>query len=153
MNLKKQSLSGFIWTFIDTFFVRGFMFIAMILLARWIGPVDFGLVGMIAIFLAIGRLTKQKNFSFLIECFNQIIKKNNLINLVIIGEGEEFKVLKKIIKNYEMENNIFLIGYQKNVFGYLKNCEAFILSSLWEDPGFVVVEAMFSNAFVLSSDC
>ena len=104
-------------------------------------------------FLAIGRLTKQKNFSFLIECFNQIIKKNNLINLVIIGEGEEFKVLKKIIKNYEMENNIFLIGYQKNVFGYLKNCEAFILSSLWEDPGFVIVEAMFSNAFVLSSDC
>ena len=39
----------------DTFFVRGIMFITMILLARWIGPEDFGLIGMIAVFLAIGK--------------------------------------------------------------------------------------------------
>lgn len=55
MNFKKQSLSGFIWAFADTFFVSGIMFVAMILLARWIGPVDFGLLGMIAMFLAIGK--------------------------------------------------------------------------------------------------
>lgn len=39
----------------DTFFVRGIMFITMILLARWLGPEDFGLIGMIAVFIAIGR--------------------------------------------------------------------------------------------------
>lgn len=39
------------------------------------------------------------------------------------------------------------------MFTYLKKCEAFILSSLWEDPGFVIVEAMYSNSFVISSDC
>lgn len=71
MNLKKQSLSGFIWTFIDTFFVRGFMFIAMILLARWIGPVDFGLVGMIAIFLAIGKLLTDSGLT------NSLIRTKN----------------------------------------------------------------------------
>lgn len=55
MSLKKQTFSGIIWTFTDTFFVKGLMFIAMILLARWIGPTDFGLVGMIAIFIAMGK--------------------------------------------------------------------------------------------------
>ena len=35
----------------------------------------------------------------------------------------------------------------------MKQAEAFILSSLWEDPGFVIVEAAFSNLFVISSDC
>ena len=35
----------------------------------------------------------------------------------------------------------------------MSNCKLFILSSLWEDPGFVLVEAMFSEALVLSSDC
>lgn len=55
MSLKKQTFSGLIWTFTDTFFVKGLMFVAMILLARWIGPTDFGLVGMIAIFIAIGK--------------------------------------------------------------------------------------------------
>lgn len=39
----------------DTFLVKGIMFIAMILLARWIGPKDFGLIGMIAVFVAIGK--------------------------------------------------------------------------------------------------
>ena len=104
-------------------------------------------------FLAIGRLTKQKNFMFLIECFNELIKKNNLINLVIIGEGEEFKSLKNKITEYKIDKNITLVGYKDNVFNYLHKCEAFILSSLWEDPGFVIVEAMYSNAFVLTSDC
>lgn len=54
MSLKKQTFSGVIWTFLDTFLVRGLSFGAMILLARWLGPTDFGLVGMIAVFIAIG---------------------------------------------------------------------------------------------------
>ena len=104
-------------------------------------------------FLAIGRLTAQKNFIFLIDCFNELIKKNNLINLVIIGDGEQFKLLKDKINEYKIDKNITLVGYKDNVFNYLHKCEAFILSSLWEDPGFVIVEAMYSNAFVLASDC
>lgn len=55
MSLKKQTFSGLIWTFIDTFLVRGLSFMAMILLARWLGPTDFGLIGMIAVFIAIGK--------------------------------------------------------------------------------------------------
>lgn len=54
MSLKKQALSGVIWTFADTFLIRGFSFVAMIFLARWLGPTDFGLIGMIAVFIAIG---------------------------------------------------------------------------------------------------
>ena len=57
-----------------------------------------------------------------------------------------------IISN-NLENNITLLGYQKNVFKFLKNCKAFILSSLWEDPGFVLIEAMINDSLVLSSDC
>ena len=45
------------------------------------------------------------------------------------------------------------IGYQKNVFKYLKNAECFILTSLWEDPGFVIVEAALSNIPIISSNC
>lgn len=55
MTLKKQTFFGLLWTFTDTFFVKGIMFFAMILLARWIGPTDFGLIGIIAVFIAIGR--------------------------------------------------------------------------------------------------
>lgn len=104
-------------------------------------------------FLAIGRLTKQKNFSFLINCFEKLISKEKNLNLIIIGTGEYKDKLNSLIKKKKLEKNIFLVGYKDNVFEYLKSCEAFILSSLWEDPGFVLVEAMFNNCFVISSDC
>lgn len=55
MSLKKKTFSGIIWTLGDTFLVRALTFVAMILLARWLGPTEFGLVGMIAVFIAIGR--------------------------------------------------------------------------------------------------
>ena len=35
----------------------------------------------------------------------------------------------------------------------MKNSEIFILSSLWEEVGFVIVEAAMCNTFVISSDC
>jgi len=104
-------------------------------------------------FLAIGRLTKQKNFIFLIKCFSKLVKDHSDIKLVIIGTGEEKEKINRFIKANNLEQNIILLGYQKNVFKFLKNCKAFILSSLWEDPGFVLIEAMVSDCLVLSSNC
>lgn len=54
MSLKKQTLLGIIWTFFDTVFLKGSTFVAQLILARLLGPKEFGLIGMIAIFVAIG---------------------------------------------------------------------------------------------------
>ena len=45
------------------------------------------------------------------------------------------------------------MGYSNNIFKFMKNAEALILSSLWEDPGFVLIEAAMSNLSIISSDC
>ena len=55
MSFKKIIFSGLIWTAIDTFFLRGILFIATIVLARILGPADFGIVGMITIFITVGN--------------------------------------------------------------------------------------------------
>ena len=104
-------------------------------------------------YLAIGRFTKQKNFFFLIKCFETMCKKDQNMKLVILGDGELKGKFSKYLKKKNLQNNIYLPGYEKNVHKYLSNCKLFILSSLWEDPGFVLIEAMFSGALVLSSDC
>lgn len=54
MSLKNKAISSVIWTVIDSFLLKGMSFLAVIFLARWLGPDDFGLMGMIAIFIAIG---------------------------------------------------------------------------------------------------
>ena len=103
--------------------------------------------------LSIGRLTKQKNFNFLINAFIEILKDYSNLNLVILGDGEEKKKLKNLIKKNNLEKKIFLFGYRENIYSYLKNSKMFILTSRWEDPGFVLIEAAYMNKTVLSSDC
>ena len=101
----------------------------------------------------IGRLTKQKNFELLIIFFKKIEKEFPNFILVILGEGEEREKLQKIINDLDIQKKVFLLGYESNVYKFLKNTKYFILSSLWEDPGFVLIEAGISNSTILSSDC
>ena len=105
------------------------------------------------IILSIGRLTKQKNFEFLINSFNDLNKLYPEYKLFILGEGEDRKKLENRVKELNLEKKIFLLGYKKNIYEYLKRAKIFILTSLWEDPGFVLVEAGFMNKIILSSNC
>ncbi|MDA9702560.1 glycosyltransferase [Candidatus Pelagibacter sp.] len=103
--------------------------------------------------ISIGRLTKQKNFELLINFFYKLSFKYSKFELVIIGEGEDESKLKNLSKKLNIEKKVHFLGYQKNIYKYLKNAECFILTSLWEDPGFVIVEAALSNIPIISSNC
>lgn len=104
-------------------------------------------------FLSVGRLTKQKNFKYLISEFNQFLKKNSEYDLLIFGEGELRNDLMMQIKNLKISHKVHLMGYEKDINLYMRTAQAFILSSLWEDPGFVLIEAAFNNLFIVSSNC
>ena len=103
--------------------------------------------------VGIGRLTRQKNFLLLIKAFKKILFKYPNYQLILLGEGEQRKLLTEEIIKLELKNKIFLMGYKDNVYKYLLNSDCFILTSLWEDPGFVILEAALSNTFIISSDC
>ena len=102
--------------------------------------------------ISIGRLTKQKNFSFLIKSFSKIREKLMDIKLVIIGSGEEEEELSKLIVELKLEKYVIMMRYKKNIFNYLNNSLFFVLTSDWEDPGFVLVEAAICNKLILSSN-
>ena len=104
-------------------------------------------------FLSIGRFTKQKNFIFLVQSFREFVKKKNDAKLLIIGEGEQRQEIEKFIQVNNLNKNIILLNYKKNVYPFIKNCKCFILSSLWEDPGFVIIESAFCNKPIISSNC
>ena len=103
--------------------------------------------------ILVGRLTRQKNFNLIIEAY----KKNETLldkyKVFIFGEGELEKTLKKKVKDYKLDNKIIFLGYKKNVYKYMINSKLFILTSLWEDPGFVLIEAAINDLSILSSNC
>jgi O-antigen/teichoic acid export membrane protein len=63
MTLKKQTVSGIAWTFLDFVINKAIYFIATILLARLLGPSDFGLIGMIMLFFTIGATLVESGLS------------------------------------------------------------------------------------------
>lgn len=63
MNFKKQSLNATIWTIIDIVFNKAIFFIATLVLARLLGPNEFGLIGMIMVFFTIGTTLVDSGLS------------------------------------------------------------------------------------------
>jgi glycosyltransferase involved in cell wall biosynthesis len=103
--------------------------------------------------ISVGRLTKQKNFRLLILSFSQILKKYPNYNLIILGDGEQKKELENLCIKLNIFKDVKFLGYQENIYKYFNNCDCFILSSLWEDPGFVIIEAALSNLNIIASNC
>ena len=103
--------------------------------------------------LSIGRFTKQKNFLFYLNCIPEILKLDQELYFLFIGQGEETKKFLEISNKLNISDKIFIIDYTKNVHYFMKKAQALVLPSLWEDPGFVLVEAGYNNCQVLSSNC
>ncbi|WP_040978348.1 lipopolysaccharide biosynthesis protein [Oceanobacillus jeddahense] len=62
-QLKKKTLTGLIWSFVDLMANQGIQFIIMIILARLLVPEHFGLLGMIMIFVALSQTLVDSGFS------------------------------------------------------------------------------------------
>jgi len=98
----------------------------------------------------IGRLTEQKGQWILLKAFSRI--KSNC-NLVILGAGENENELKRIAKELNIAHQVYFLGFQKNPFKFLYHSDIFILSSLWEGFGNVIIEAMACELPIISTDC
>lgn len=106
----------------------------------------------IPIIVACGRLTPAKNYSLLLEAMSLILKKNNA-RLLILGEGEERSRLEKYARELGISRNIAFLAFQSNPFKYISRAKVFVLSSLWEGFGTVIIEAMVCGVPVISSCC
>ena len=101
----------------------------------------------------VGRLHIQKGQEFLIESFSIAVKKNNNLQLIILGDGPLRNKLETQVDNLNLNESIHFLGNQSNVFKYLNRADIFILSSLWEGFPGVLLEAMACKLPIISSDC
>jgi len=105
------------------------------------------------ILISIGRLTNQKNYIFLIRNFKKLSLKYDDIKLLIIGDGEKKKILQNLIIKFQLENKVKLIGYEKNIYKYLKKSNFYISTSKWEGSSLAMIDAAFMGLPILCSNC
>lgn len=98
------------------------------------------------IFGYFGRFNQSKNLELLIKSFTEL--KLNNSKLILIGDGDEEKFLKKIAIN---SDNIEFIPSQTNIYPYYCLIDCFVLTSNFEPFGLVLLEAMYFKKNIISS--
>lgn len=62
-SLKGKTATGVMWSALERFSVQGVTFVVMVIMARMLSPQDYGLVGMLTVFLAISQSLVDSGFS------------------------------------------------------------------------------------------
>jgi|MDTG01.5.fsa_nt_gb glycosyltransferase involved in cell wall biosynthesis len=105
-------------------------------------------------FINIGRLVSQKNQLLILKSFKLLSEKTSYkFKLLIIGSGEDKKVLLDFINKNNLQESIKVIKFRKNPFPYLRKTDAFVLASIFEGLPNVLLEALTFKKLVISSDC
>lgn len=104
------------------------------------------------VFLAVGRLNPQKDFSNLLFAFAEV-RKQKEARLIILGEGEERQKLESIIEELGIKDDVLMPGFVKNPYAYMKRSNCLVLSSRHEGLPTVLIEAMACGCAVVATDC
>ncbi|MEO1958274.1 MAG: glycosyltransferase [Nautiliaceae bacterium] len=99
--------------------------------------------------LGVGRLTKDKNFDYLIKAY---AKGNFSKELWLLGDGEERINLKKLVEKLNLKDKVKFLGWQDNPYPYIKNASLLVHPSKFESFGNVLVEALILNTPVIATD-
>lgn len=103
--------------------------------------------------LAVGRLTKQKNYPLMLKAFALAVSKNKHLHLTILGDGEDRKGLEALVKTLNISSAVTFLGFVDNVAQYMQHAACLWLTSLYEGLPTVLVEALEQGCPLLSVDC
>ncbi len=105
------------------------------------------------IILNVGFFEKQKDQITILKSIS--ILKNHYKNflLVLIGRGSEYKNLKRFIRENNLNKFVKIYKNIENPKLFYKKADLFILSSIYEGLGNVLVEALKNNCPVITSSC
>ncbi|MFA0062717.1 glycosyltransferase [Vibrio breoganii] len=101
------------------------------------------------IFLAVGRLDIQKDYSNLLTAISKIPDIYDY-HVVIVGFGTD--LLKDEVYKLGIENRVSLLGLRKDVALLMKRSDALVMSSAWEGLPIVIGEAMSTGCNIVCTD-
>lgn len=116
-------------------------------------PVPFQKKSSGELFVAVGRLTRQKGFDRLIEACRLLRDEGYSFELWILGEGSEREKLEELIRKYRLEDIISLLGFVENPYPYIKKADILVCSSRYEGMSTVVTEGLILGKAIVTTAC
>ena len=100
----------------------------------------------------VGRFMQQKNHCFLIDVFNKLVQQKQDARLLLIGDGPLKNEIEERVKKLELTEKVVFLGVRTDVASLYNVMDVFVLPSLYEGLGMVVVEAQVNGLPVLVSE-
>lgn len=96
------------------------------------------------ILLSVGGLVAVKGQTYLLDALKLVLKKHDNVILMIIGLGPLKENLLKKTRELKLEKNVFFAGWKEHneIPMWMNACDVFVLPSLIESFGVVVIESM-----------
>ena len=104
------------------------------------------------VLLGVGRLDVLKDFPTLIRAFS-LIRSQRDCRLVILGEGPDRASLEHLIHSLGLQRDVFLAGFVKNPFAWMRCAKVVVSSSLTEGCPNAIMQALACGTPVVSTDC
>lgn len=103
--------------------------------------------------ITVGRLVSVKGYDRLIRVATKVLKKYPTWIWEIYGQGPMKKELEALIKENELEKNVFLKGNRPDIMELYKEYAFFVMTSYYEGLPLVLLEAKSNLLPVVSFDC
>lgn len=94
------------------------------------------------------NLIKRKNIAFLVD----FIYHNDDFALIVYGSGPELDNLSKKVRDYGLEERVFLMGYKENAYIYNEIFDVYVIPSVDEGFGLALIEAALYKKKIVCSD-
>ena len=89
----------------------------------------------------VGRFTKNKNHTFLVDVFAEIKKNTPEAYLLLVGNGETLEDIQDKIKHLGLDDCSKILSYRTDVPDLLSAMDRFVFPSIYEGLGIVLIEA------------
>ena len=116
-------------------------------------PVPFQRKSSGELFVAVGRLTRQKGFDRLIEACRLLRDEGYSFELWILGEGSEREKLEELIQKYSLNDRVSLLGFIENPYPCIKEADILVCSSRYEGMSTVVTEGLILGKAIVTTAC
>ena len=113
---------------------------------------EFGLEENTVVIGCVGRMSQEKNHQFLIHLMPSLAERLADVRLVLIGDGAERDKLEKLADELKVHDKVIFTGERTNVHELLSLLDIFVLPSINEGLGIVVIEASAAGLPIIMSE-
>ena len=114
---------------------------------------EFDIPGNARVIGCVGRLSKQKNFSFALRVFSGLSQLEPSARMVIVGGGEEEEDLKRLATELQIDNKVVFTGIRTDIERFYSLFDCLLMPSLYEGLPVTAVEAQAAGLPCLYSTC